>query len=140
MISTTVDTETLAAIMVFPKAYSGQVHAFIYSVNVNEVRLPKEYAGKPFYEMYALIEESRIRAQEEIRAIDTHLQSLSSVWYQGLVVLKKHLEDVHAELSAYTNFGLSEYTFVIMGWIPKKYPQKDPARPARSVRGPGCCQ
>ena len=53
-----------------------------------------------------------------------HLQSLSSVWYQELVVLKKHLEDVHAELSAYTNFGLSEYTFVIMGWIPKKYLKK----------------
>jgi V/A-type H+-transporting ATPase subunit I len=124
MISTTVDAETLAAIMVFPKAYSGQVHTFIYSVNVNEVRLPKEYAGKPFYEMYALIEESRIRAQEEIRAIDAQLQSLSSVWYQDLVVLKKHLEDVHAELSSYTNFGLSEYTFVIMGWIPKKYLKK----------------
>ena len=59
MISTTVDAETLAAIMVFPKSYSEQVHAFIYSVNVNEVRLPKEYTGKPFYEMYALIAESR---------------------------------------------------------------------------------
>jgi len=124
MISTTVDAETLAAIMVFPKSYSEQVHAFIYSVNVNEVRLPKEYTGKPFYEMYALIAESRLRAQEEIQAIDTQLQSLSSVWYQELVVLKKHLEDVHAELSAYSNFGLSEYTFVIMGWIPKKYLRK----------------
>jgi V/A-type H+-transporting ATPase subunit I len=124
MISTTVDAETLAAIMVFPKSYSGQVHTFIYSVNVNEVRLPKEYAGKPFYEMYAMIEESRLRAKEEIRAIDTQLLSLSSIWYQELVVIKKHLEDVHAELSAYANFGLSEYTFVIMGWIPKKYLKK----------------
>jgi V/A-type H+-transporting ATPase subunit I len=124
MISTTVDAETLAAIMVFPKSYSGEVHAFIYSVNVNEVRLPQEYAGKPFYEMYALIEESRIRARDEIRTIDTRLQALSSVWYRELVILKKHLEDVHAELSAYANFGLSEYTFVIMGWIPKKYLNK----------------
>ena len=124
MISTTVDAETLAAIMVFPKSYSGQVHAFIYSVNVNEVRLPKEYAGKPFYEMYALIEESRLRAQEEIGTIDARLLSLSSIWYQELVVLKKTLGDVHAELSAYTNFGLSEYTFVIMGWIPRKYLKK----------------
>jgi V/A-type H+/Na+-transporting ATPase subunit I len=124
MIATSVDPETLAAIMVFPKSYSGQVHAFIYSVNVNEVRLPKEYAGKPFYEMYSLIEESRLRALAEIGSIDKQLQSLSSVWYQELVVLQKHLRDVHAELSAYTNFGLSEYTFVIMGWIPKKYLKK----------------
>lgn len=124
MISTSVDPETLAAIMVFPKSYSGQVHAFIYSVNVNEVRLPKEYTGRPFYEMYALNAEGLLEAQEEIRAIDAQLLSLSAVWYQELVVLKKHLGDVHAELSAYENFGLSEYTFVIMGWIPKKYLRK----------------
>ena len=66
MIATTVDADTLAAIMVFPKKYSGEIHTFIYSVNVNEVRLPKDYAGRPFYEMYALIEENRLRAQEEI--------------------------------------------------------------------------
>jgi len=36
-------------------------------------------------------------------------------------VLKKHLEDIYAEVGAYTNFGLSDYTFVIMGWIPKKH-------------------
>ena len=58
MTAATVDTDTLAAIMVFPKKYSGEIHTFIYSVNVNEVRLPKEYAGRPFYEMYAMIEEA----------------------------------------------------------------------------------
>jgi V/A-type H+-transporting ATPase subunit I len=36
-------------------------------------------------------------------------------------VLKKHLEDIFAEVGAYINFGLSDYTFVIMGWIPKKH-------------------
>ena len=46
MIATTVDADTLAAIMVFPKKYSEEIHAFIYSVNVNEVRLPKEYTGQ----------------------------------------------------------------------------------------------
>jgi V/A-type H+-transporting ATPase subunit I len=120
MSSMTVDADTLATIMVFSKQNSEEVHAFIYSVNVNEVRLPKEYTGKPFFEMFALIEEQKQKNTEEIAAIDHRLDSLSTLWYQELVVLKKHLEDIYAEVGAYANFGLSEYTFVIMGWIPKK--------------------
>jgi V/A-type H+-transporting ATPase subunit I len=124
MIATTVDAETLAAIMVFPKKYSEEIHSFIYSVNVNEVRLPREYAGRPFYEMYALIGEERLRAQEEIAHIDQELLALSNTWYQELLVLKNHLIWIHAEISMYQNFGTSDYVFVIMGWIPKKYLEK----------------
>ena len=122
MTSTTVDAETLAAIMVFPKKFSEEIHSFIYSVNVNEVRLPKEYTGRPFYEMYALLEDSRLRALDEIARIDQELLAFSATWYQELVVLKTYLENIHCELGAYRNFGQSEYTFVIMGWIPKKHP------------------
>jgi len=121
MTSTKVDEETLATIMVFSKKHSEEVHAFIYSVNVNEVRLPKEYTGKPFFEMFALIEEQKQKNKEEIAGIDTRLNNLSSIWYQELAVLKKQLEDIYNEVGAYANFGLSEYTFVIMGWIPKKH-------------------
>jgi len=121
MIATTVDADTFAAIMVFPKKYSGEIHSFIYSVNVNEVRLPNEYAGRPFYEIYALIEENRLSALDEIARIDNELQALSGTWYQELTVLKDLLGRRHAEVSVYRNFGVSEYMFVIMGWIPKKY-------------------
>ena len=121
MSSTSVDEETLATIMVFSKRHSEDVHTFIYSVNVNEVRLPKEYTGKPFFEMFALIEEQKAKNLREITDIESRLATLSSVWYQELVVLRKHLEDIHDEVGAYANFGLSEYTFVIMGWIPKRH-------------------
>jgi V/A-type H+-transporting ATPase subunit I len=120
MTSTTVDADTIAAIMVFNKRHSEQVHSFIYSVNVNEVRLPREYMGRPFYEMFALIEENKLRAGTEIKKIDSDLLTLSYEWYQELSVLKKTLEDMNDELGAFSNFALSEYTFVIMGWIPKK--------------------
>ncbi|MEI7649086.1 MAG: V-type ATPase 116kDa subunit family protein [Methanomicrobiales archaeon] len=124
MTSTSVDAETLAAIMIFNKRHSEQVHSFIYSVNVNEVRLPQEYMGKPFFEMFAMIEESKLQANDEIKKIDADLLSLASDWHQELVVLKKALEDMNDELGAFSNFALSEYTFVIMGWIPKKKLQK----------------
>ena len=127
MTSTTVDADTLAAIMVFNRRYSEQVHSFIYSVNVNEVRLPPEYSGRPFYEMFALIEESKLRAQEDIRKIDEQLLALASVWYQELVVLKKRLEDINGELGAFRNFGLSRVHLCHHGLDPKKIHTTHPA-------------
>lgn len=121
MTSTSVDEETLATIMVFPKKYDEEVHGFIYSVNVNEVRLPKEYTGRPFYEMFALIEEQKEKNADEIAAISARLASLSSKWYQELSVLQDYLRDIHDEVGSYTNFGVSAYTFVIMGWIPARH-------------------
>jgi V/A-type H+-transporting ATPase subunit I len=121
MTSTSVDEETLATIMVFHKRYSQQVHAFIYSVNVNEVRLPQEYMGKPFYEMFAQIEINKLQKTEEMKLIDEKLAGLSVAWYQELVILKKMFEDISGELEEFNKFGCSEFTFVAMGWIPKKF-------------------
>ncbi len=119
--STSVDEETLATLMIFHKRYSQQVHSFIFSVNVNEVRLPQEYMGKPFYEMFAQIETDKIRKAEEIKFIDEKLARLSTRWYQELVVLKKTFEDISEELEEFNKFGHSKFTFVVMGWIPKKF-------------------
>jgi V/A-type H+-transporting ATPase subunit I len=121
MSSTSVDEETLATLMIFHKRFSQQVHSFIYSVNVNEVRLPQEYMGKPFYEMYARIETDKLGKAGEIRYIDEKLAMLSNMWYQELVVLKKTFEDISEELEEVNKFGHSEFTFVVMGWIPKKF-------------------
>ncbi len=121
MTSTSVDEDTLATIMVFHKRYSQQVHSFIYSVNVNEVRLPQEYMGKPFYEMFAQIETNKLQKTEEMKLIDEKLAGLSAAWYQELVILKKMFEDISGELEEFNKFGCSEFTFVAMGWIPKKF-------------------
>ena len=121
MNSMAVDAETLATIMVFNKRYSQAVHSFVFSVNVNEVRLPQEYMGKPFYAMFAQIEGDKARAAEEIRLIDEKLAALSHRWYHELTYLKRTFEDISEELLAFNKFGHSEYMFVVMGWIPKKF-------------------
>jgi V/A-type H+-transporting ATPase subunit I len=121
MNATPVDENTIAAIMIFNKKYSESVHSFIFSVNVNEVRLPPEYLGRPFHEMFTMIEKARLEASEELGHIDRTLITLSEEWFQELTVLRQYLENIQSEVSAYTKFGHSEFTFVIMGWIPKKF-------------------
>lgn len=121
MSSTSVDDDTLATLLIFHKRYSQGVHSFIYSVNVNEVRLPQEYMGKPFYEMFAQIETDKLQKSEEIKLIDEKLAGLSHTWYQELTVFKRTFEDINEELAEVNKFGHSEFTFVVMGWIPKKF-------------------
>ncbi|MGZ4924766.1 MAG: V-type ATP synthase subunit I, partial [Halobacteriota archaeon] len=59
LMSADIDDATTAAVTVFNKNYSDQVHSFIWSQNVNEVRLPSEFLGKPFDEVLTLVEQQR---------------------------------------------------------------------------------
>jgi V/A-type H+-transporting ATPase subunit I len=119
-IHTDVDEESIAAITVFNKKYSDQVHALFFSANVNEVRLPKDFMGKKFTEMFLMIDDQRRAASEEIAAINRTLEKLSTEWYQELSALRRALEDINDEINTFSKFGQSEYAFVIMGWIPHK--------------------
>ena len=124
LISADVDETTIASVIVFNKRYTEAVHSLIFSQNVNEVRLPPEFLGKPFNEILQLISAKREKSIDEKAVIDEKLVKLSTEWYQELVVLKKVLEDRNAEAGVFGKFGQTEYTFVIQGWIPKKYLQR----------------
>jgi V/A-type H+-transporting ATPase subunit I len=119
-IHTDVDEESIAAIAVFNKKYSEQVHSLFFSANVNEVRLPQEFMGKKFTEMLLMIDDQRRKAVEEIAAINGTLEKLSFEWYQELSALRLALEDINEEINTFSKFGQSEYAFIIMGWIPHK--------------------
>ena len=121
LISADVDETTIATVIIFNKKYSEQVHSFIFSQNVNEVRMPQEYLGKPFIEILQLIAEKRKKTIEDMAVIDEKLINLSREWYQELAVLKKVLEDRNEEAGVFGKFGQTEYTFLIEGWVPKKY-------------------
>ena len=124
IISADIDETTIAAVIVFNKRYSEGVHSLIFSQNVNEVRLPSEFLGKPFNEIFQLISIKRTKSIDEMAAIDENLVKLSTEWYQELAVLKKVLDDRNEEAGVFGKFGQTEYTFVILGWIPKKYLQR----------------
>ena len=124
IISADVDEATIATVIVFNKKYSEPVHSFLFSQNVNEVRLPPEYLGKPFKAILEMIAERRKGSLEEMRGIDEKMLKLSEEWYQELAVIKKVLEDRNEEAGVYSKFGQTEFTFVILGWIPNKFLQR----------------
>ena len=66
--SARVDENTHAAILVFHKRYSEQVHNFLAAENVNQVRLPTELADKPYDEAMALAREIAAKNPHAVRA------------------------------------------------------------------------
>jgi V/A-type H+-transporting ATPase subunit I len=121
LISAEMDEATIATVIIFNKKYSEQVHSFIFSQNVNEIRMPPEYLGKPFNEILQLITEKREKTIDEMSVIDKKLENLSAEWYQELAALKKVLEDRKEEASVFGKFGQTDYTFLIEGWVPQKF-------------------
>jgi V/A-type H+-transporting ATPase subunit I len=121
LISADIDEETLATITVFNKRYSDAVHSFIYSKNVNEVRLPPEYMGRPFNEVLVLIDEQNRRANADLESVDAQLASLSEEWYVELSAIERVLIDKNKEIEAFGHFGYTDHTCMIMGWVPEKY-------------------
>lgn len=121
LVSAEIDEETLATITVFNKRYSDAVHSFIFSKNVNEVRLPPEYMGRPFNEVLVLIDEQTREANAEMETVNAELNSLSEKWYGELTVLERILVDKNKEIEAFGHFGRTDHTCMVMGWVPEKY-------------------
>jgi len=120
LLSAELDENTIAAVTIFNKRYSDQVHSYFFNQNVNEVRLPPEYLGKPFNEIFALIEERKAASTKEISRMNAELEKISSKWYTELSALHRILGERTEELSIFAKIGQTEYTFVLAGWIPKK--------------------
>ena len=121
LITADLDEKNLAVITVFNKKYSERIHDFLYSKNVNEVRIPVEYSNVPLNQALMLLEKDRLSAIQEVEKIQENLAILSQQWYIELSVLQKVLEDRQAEVQAYSKFGETDYTLVVKGWIPKKH-------------------
>jgi len=120
LISAELDEESIAAITVFNKKYSEQVHNFLFSKNINEVRIPADYANMPLEKALLLIDTHRRNAIAERDEITEKLSLVSSEWYPELSGLRKVLAEREEEIRAYMNFGETDYTVIIRGWIPGK--------------------
>jgi V/A-type H+-transporting ATPase subunit I len=116
--SARVDENTHAAILVFHKRFSEQVHNFLATENVNQVRLPTELADKPYDEALKEIETRYKEIPPKLKKVKEDLEEISNKWYATLVSLKDYLADRVESLDAIPKFGQSGHVFVITGWMP----------------------
>lgn len=118
IVSTDVDEETTAVIVVFPKRASEAVHKFLAMENVNQVRLPSEFQDMPFDVAYDRLRERRALLPKQLEEVREGLSEMSRKWYTRLITIRDVLADKIDELAAVPKFGQTEFAFVITGWIP----------------------
>lgn len=118
IVSTDVDEDTTAAIVVFSRTYSEPVHKFLAMENVNQIRLPSDMQGLPFDQAYDSIRERRKTLPDQLKAVRLELESMSAKWYLRLATIRDVLTDKIDEIATIPKFGQTEYAFVITGWIP----------------------
>ncbi|MBN1193173.1 MAG: hypothetical protein JXA36_05745 [Coriobacteriia bacterium] len=118
IVSTDVDDETTAVIIVFGKKHSEAVHKFLAIENVNQVRLPSEFQDMPFDTAYDQLRQRQLDLPAQLEKIKTDLEEMSGNWYIKLTTIRDVLVDKIDETSAIPKFGQTEYAFVITGWLP----------------------
>ncbi len=121
IVSTDVDEETTAVIVVFARKYSEGVHKFLAMENVNQIRLPSEFQDMPFDVAYDHIKERRASLPKRLEEVRTELHDMSVKWYVKLSTIRDVLSDKVEEISAIPKFGQTEYAFVITGWLPVEH-------------------
>ncbi len=118
IVSTDVDEDTTAVIVVFSKTYSEPVHKFLAMENVNQIRLPQEFEDMPFDVAYEQLKQRRKTLPADLAKISAELEEMSEKWQLKLTVIRDVLIDKIEEISAIPKFGRTEYAFVITGWMP----------------------
>lgn len=118
IISTDIDENTTAAIVVYSRQYAEPVHKFLAMENVNQIRLPQDFQDMPMDVAYETIRQRRQELPAELERIRVELEKMSRKWYTKLTTARDVLVDRIDEIVAIPKFGRTDYAFLIEGWIP----------------------
>ena len=119
IISRKVDHDILAAILVFPKPQAGAVNKLLGQKNISQIRLPAEFADQPLEQALTEIRQRLQEIPRQLSEIDSQQAALAQRWSPRLLAWQALLRNHLAQIDVGTNFGQTDYTFVIEGWAPK---------------------
>lgn len=113
-----VDADTQAMVLVFSAAFADKVEALLGRSGVSRLRLPGDMESQPLDTMLATLHQRTEDLPREIVEIEGQLAQLGKQWCEKLSYWQAALAD---ELEAHRiveNFGATDKTFVIVGWVP----------------------
>jgi V/A-type H+-transporting ATPase subunit I len=88
--------------------------------SISQVRLPTEFTGQSLSQALMNIQQRLQAIPAQVAEIETQLQSLAQRWRPFLLTWQALLRDHLARVEVCTNFGQTDYTFVIEGWVPRR--------------------
>ena len=124
LVADDIDESTIAVLVVFHNKYSRQIRSFLSGESVNEVVVPEDLRTLTYSEALVKVEGRRGEIPGRLGEVDRELKTLSRHWYSTLVTQRQALKEKLAELDIVGEFGATDYTFVIIGWMPSKHVKK----------------
>lgn len=120
VISQEVDPDLLAAVLIFPKTKTGPVGNLLGQTNISQIRLPAEFAGRPLEQALGQMRQRLETIPRELAELETQRAALAHRWRPRLLAWQGLLRDYLAQIEICANFGQTDYTFVIEGWLPQR--------------------
>ncbi|MFW5942954.1 MAG: V-type ATP synthase subunit I [Chloroflexota bacterium] len=113
-----VDASTRAMLVVFPREFASDVEGVLGQEDVARLRLPERLGAGPPDAMLAELQRRQRQIPEEIAEIESQLQQLAEEWGSRLLGWREALREEIDMNRVLGNFGETDATFVIMGWLP----------------------
>jgi len=113
------DAERLAAVLIFPKTHTETVNELLGRENITQARLPAEFANQPLAQALSQIRQRLQAIPGQLAEIKTQQEALTRRWRPRLLTWQALLQDHLAQIDVCPNFGQTDYTFVIEGWVPE---------------------
>jgi V/A-type H+-transporting ATPase subunit I len=82
--------------------------------------LPAEFANQPLEQALSNIRQRLQAIPGELAQIEAEQTSLAQRWRPRLLAWQALLRDRLAEIDVCANFGQTDYTFIIEGWLPER--------------------
>jgi vacuolar-type H+-ATPase subunit I/STV1 len=108
-----VNPDMIVALLIFPKEQATTINELLGRENISQVRLPPDLAGQSLDKTLATIRQQQQAIPQELAVIKTQQLALARVWHFRLLTWQNLLRDHLAALEVRSQFGQTEYTFVI---------------------------
>lgn len=120
VIASDIDTSTRAMLISFPGEFIDEIETLLGREDVSRLRLPKELGTGPPDVMLSKLNKRMTSIPQEKKAVDDRLTVLSGQWGSKLALWRDVLRDALDANSIVSNFGETDLTFVLAGWVPAK--------------------
>jgi len=110
--------DPIKLVIVVPTLELEKFGSIIQKANLRLQRIPK-LRGKPI-EILSKLKEERLQREAEIKNADEGLRALAEKHYAKIVTVEEQLAIEARKLEVINNFGFTDNSFVLEGWVPER--------------------
>ncbi len=116
--------DMVAIVLLYNRRYEEPISQLLFQNDIREIQMPSDLAGKPFNEALSILLNQQRTLPKEIEELNQKLTDIAKKERKTLEALYLRLEDQLSLSRVMSKMINSDHTFVIRGWVPKKYFKK----------------